>query len=81
MFIERQVKNDIILGHTMWAKMTLPGGKLLALLCRPTKTVNKSKEITNLPSTNIGINDFGIFNYKRSFVVNTRPCTLKHLRQ
>jgi hypothetical protein len=57
--------------------MTSPRGKQSALLCHPTKTVNKSKELTNLPSTNIGINDFGIFNYKRSFVVNTKALYFK----
>jgi hypothetical protein len=34
------------------AKITLSGGKLIALACHPTKKVNKAEELTYL-STNI----------------------------
>jgi hypothetical protein len=36
------------------AKMTSPGGKLIALGCHPTKNVNKAEEVTYL-STNIDL--------------------------
>ncbi len=39
-------------GQVSWAKMASPGGKLTALLCHPTKKVNKAEELTYL-STNI----------------------------
>jgi hypothetical protein len=35
--------------------MTSPSGRLTALVCRPTKKVNKAEEITYL-STNFGLN-------------------------
>jgi hypothetical protein len=32
-------------GHTSSAKMTSPGSKLIALVCYPTKRVNKAEEL------------------------------------
>jgi hypothetical protein len=40
-------------GQASWAKMTSPGGKLTALTCHLTKTVNNAEELT-YHSTNIG---------------------------
>jgi hypothetical protein len=42
-------------GQAKWAKMTSTRGKLTALVCHPTKKVNKAEELTYL-STNIGLN-------------------------
>jgi hypothetical protein len=40
------------MGQASGAKMTSPGGKLTALICHPTKKVNKAEKLTYL-STNI----------------------------
>jgi len=39
-------------GQASWAKGTSRGGKLMALVCHPTKKVNKAEKLTYL-STNI----------------------------
>jgi hypothetical protein len=39
-------------GQASWAKITSPRGKLTALMCLPTKKVNKAEELAYL-STNI----------------------------
>jgi hypothetical protein len=40
-------------GQASWAKVTSPVDKLTALVCYPTKRVNKAEELTYL-STDIG---------------------------
>ncbi len=47
-------------GQACWAKMTSLGGKLTALVCHPTKYVNKAEQSTYL-STNIVVNDTTIW--------------------
>jgi hypothetical protein len=42
------------MGQASWAKMVLPGDKLIAVACHLTKRVNKAEELT-YHSTNIGI--------------------------
>jgi hypothetical protein len=53
MFVERCVGHSDVnkeitsfRGQTSRAKMTSPGGKLTALVCHPTKKVNKAEELT-----------------------------------
>ncbi len=41
-------------GQARWVKMTSPRGELTAVLCRPTKRVNKTEELNRL-SINIGL--------------------------
>jgi hypothetical protein len=41
-------------GQVGWAKMSSPGGKLIALACHPNKKVKKAEELTYL-STNTDI--------------------------
>jgi hypothetical protein len=41
-------------GQASWANMTLPRGKLTAMVCHLTKRVNKAEELTYL-STNIAV--------------------------
>jgi len=56
MFVERYVSYSMasFRGHASWVKMTSPGGKLTALACNTTKSVNKAEELTYL-STNIAL--------------------------
>jgi hypothetical protein len=49
-------KNVVSFGElASWAKMTLPGNKLIALASQPTKKVNKAEKLTYL-YTNIELN-------------------------
>jgi hypothetical protein len=64
-------------GKDSWTKMTLPGGKLIALACHPTKTAHKAEELTCL-STNI---EFVIFKVPCSFGKNDESEILHHLLQ
>jgi hypothetical protein len=56
-------------GQASWVKMMSPGGKLTALVCHPTKKVNKTKELTHL-STNIGQYVMRLFQPLNSLVVD-----------
>jgi len=51
-------------GHASWAKITLPGGMLTALVCDPTKKLTKAENLTYL-CTNID------WNYLQLITINT----------
>ncbi len=65
LFIPSVNKNNVIGGQASWAKMALPGGKLIALAYCLTKKVNKAEQLTYL-SINIVCRHSNYQDYKET---------------